>query len=446
MSITFTPGYVNGNTDLQYVAFPLDTEHIDYFTVDDSRNWYNNTSHIFAPGIPGVYIISPQADVYTTIGFIPPFNHIITVTKNGTTVIATFYLHPPFSVIIAPIFVEYLNATDYLTFEFTNGLPSNTVSISNWGTLLSVILKDPDYYSDPPKPACGLIKLSLSSNQSIPSGVLTNLVFITNDNYRNEFDNLTHIFQPNIPGYYLINANVLFGPCANQTSRRSLEIWVNGGLYDKHMIPSRLFQDTINITRLIYFNGVSDYLEFKVFQATGQPVILNAINSYGNVLLFTADEYSLGNVSQPVTRTVTAAFENVIVPGNFEVVDWFVPIVNNDNWFNPDTGVFTPTIEGIYLVTSSFYSDIEAPPLPFSTAFVHIYKNVLFASEGVTATGGRAAYSTQNNIYCASLFGVVYMNGTTDNLIVTYDCVPGNYLCSGKLSFSLITNNFVATA
>lgn len=133
--------------------------------------------------------------------------------------------------------------------------------------------------------------IGLSTNQSIPSAIDTLVSFIDISDVNNWYDPTSKRFSPNIAGYYHIDFCVWFNAALLSTSQYNIQIRKNGTtefIAQQPTVNSTTGQ-TLNGSKLMYFNGTSDYIDFTVYQGTGsnKDIIKGTSNSgtYATIFL-----------------------------------------------------------------------------------------------------------------------------------------------------------------
>jgi len=114
-----------------------------------------------------------------------------------------------------------------------------------------------------------------STNQSIPNSVQTVVNFQTKEfDTDNAFNASTGVFQPKVSGIYQINAAV---QGAFSVGQALLSIFKNGTILKRGCESASGFNSVI-VSSLVALNG-NDYIEIKVFQASGGAVNTTAGSS-----------------------------------------------------------------------------------------------------------------------------------------------------------------------
>jgi hypothetical protein len=131
-----------------------------------------------------------------------------------------------------------------------------------------------------------ICQAKLTTTQTILNNTDTIVEYTDDIDPNNWWNSSTYQFQPNIAGYYLINACVWWAAGAsNLANQTNLQIRKNGS--GASITQNPIFSQTGNsqsITRLFQLNGSSDYLDVTVY--TGNTTSQDIQASGGSV--FTA--------------------------------------------------------------------------------------------------------------------------------------------------------------
>jgi len=122
-----------------------------------------------------------------------------------------------------------------------------------------------------------MFEVSKSSNQSLSTTVWTKVTFnIEGADPLNHFDTTNSRYQPNVAGWYQITFNPSFQ--GNGGSLRYASIMKNTD-YKVYAEVSGTTAVRVTVSGLIYLNGSSDYIEFKMYtQATSSVAIRGGAN------------------------------------------------------------------------------------------------------------------------------------------------------------------------
>jgi len=110
-----------------------------------------------------------------------------------------------------------------------------------------------------------------TTSQTVSSGVGTKVIFQgTYWNTGNCYDPTTNYrFTPTVAGYYQFNAGIGIG--SNTAGERQLSIYKNGSEWKRgtDSAGSGATPYQMNVSRLVYFNGTTDYVESRCFLNSG---------------------------------------------------------------------------------------------------------------------------------------------------------------------------------
>jgi hypothetical protein len=188
---------------------------------------------------------------------------------------------------------NYPQSLDYIKFA-SNTVPSGNNSFyAPYWTAPTIALQSFATYAPliATRTRAPTFTASISSSQSIASGVTTKVLFQTEQFDGDScFDTTLGRFTPNVTGWYNINACISF--TAAYTSQYMLPIIYVNGIATKEGNPN---SGTASLARpqvnaLVYCNGTTDYVEIYLFQNSGVAVSTGtgAAVSYCNGTLVTA--------------------------------------------------------------------------------------------------------------------------------------------------------------
>jgi hypothetical protein len=113
--------------------------------------------------------------------------------------------------------------------------------------------------------------IGLAADQSIPSLSDTQINFVDIDDTNNWYDPTTKRFTPTIAGYYHVDFTVWFDPATVTTAQYNVQIRKNAStvlIIQQPTINNGTGQ-SLTGSKLIYFNGTTDYIDFTAYQSTG---------------------------------------------------------------------------------------------------------------------------------------------------------------------------------
>jgi hypothetical protein len=155
---------------------------------------------------------------------------------------------------------------------------SSSQAVSSSYSLSSSYATNANYASSTPVvPSTLLVQGYLTGNQSIPNNTDTII------NFERQFDpNLwldigTRRFIPTVAGYYLVSFGAWLENPASPTNQVNVQIRksTGGGPTGTVMILQQPLNNGTGIslsgTRILYMDGVLDYLDFTIFQGSGSP-------------------------------------------------------------------------------------------------------------------------------------------------------------------------------
>lgn len=241
---------------------------------------------------------------------------------------------------------------------------------------------------------------TLSANAKIP---LNTAIF----NPQGYFDTTNNRFQPQVAGYYQVNAQIL----GDATAWMIAQIKKNGVVEIQSEQTSSPNTEAVPLAGIVYLNGSTDYLE--LWGTSSSSTTLNADPQF---TYFTA---SLINQTNTRVVGIDAVARMEVSAGNIANNNAIVEVVpgtngvslvtntewNPQGWFNPTNGRFTPTIPGYYQVDAYATSNNSN----FNT-WGGIFKNGNLLGQSIAPNGGGGNWQT--SLYST----VVFMNGTTDYL------------------------------
>lgn len=109
-----------------------------------------------------------------------------------------------------------------------------------------------------------------SANQSLTATTWTKLALDTEIfDVNNDFDTATYRFQPNVAGYYQINANASM----NVAGRAILRVYKNGSGHLFFGDIDSTFTRVLSGSAVTYLNGSTDYLELYGWRETTGDVL-----------------------------------------------------------------------------------------------------------------------------------------------------------------------------
>ena len=188
---------------------------------------------------------------------------------------------------------NYSQSLDYIKFESNTVPAGNNSFYAPYWTAPTIALQSFATYAPliATRTRAPTFTASISSSQSITSGVTTKVLFQTEQFDSDScFDTTLGRFTPNVAGWYNINACISF--TAAYTSQYMLPIIYVNGTATKEGNPN---SGTASLARpqvnaMVYCNGTTDYVEIYLFQNSGIAVSTGTGTavSYCNGTLVTA--------------------------------------------------------------------------------------------------------------------------------------------------------------
>ena len=119
------------------------------------------------------------------------------------------------------------------------------------------------------------------SNQSVTAGVTTKVrLDAENFDTNNNFDPTTNYrFTPNVAGYYLLTGSIYHSAGGTRPTTATTTIYVSGAAGPSSVLDiaaSNSIVATVTVTRIVYFNGTTDYAELYGSQTGGSSNIFIA--------------------------------------------------------------------------------------------------------------------------------------------------------------------------
>jgi hypothetical protein len=118
-------------------------------------------------------------------------------------------------------------------------------------------------------PSSNVVFSKLSTNQSITAGSDVTINFTEVQDPQSWFNSSTHVFRPNIAGYYNISYSVLWGT-ATGTGQINTQINLNGTtqLYISQAQANTIQPLTQSGTVIQYLNGTTDYVKITGYTSS----------------------------------------------------------------------------------------------------------------------------------------------------------------------------------
>jgi hypothetical protein len=113
--------------------------------------------------------------------------------------------------------------------------------------------------------------IGLTADQVLVSGADAVLDFVDIADTNNWYDPTTKRFLPNVAGYYHIDFSLWFEPSPVSTGQYNIQVRKNGTtvmIIQQPTINNGTGQSLMS-SKLVYFNGTTDYIDFTAYQSTG---------------------------------------------------------------------------------------------------------------------------------------------------------------------------------
>lgn len=117
----------------------------------------------------------------------------------------------------------------------------------------------------------------LNADQSIPVATDTVIEFIDQFDPQGWWNSGTYQFLPTIAGYYRVSLGVWFAVQPDNTNQLNAQIRRNGSTQDMIIQQPTTTATGVSLfgTKIINFNGSSDYIDFTAFQSNGVSSNIN---------------------------------------------------------------------------------------------------------------------------------------------------------------------------
>lgn len=125
-----------------------------------------------------------------------------------------------------------------------------------------------------------------NTNQSLTSSTNTKLLFQLEEYDPNSvYNTSTSIFQPNVAGYYWVNASTRVST-SGTTYEQYIAIFKNGGTFLRGSNNALAYAGTggsvymLQVNSILYLNGSTDYVEIYAFQTSGNTQTTTGTGTY----------------------------------------------------------------------------------------------------------------------------------------------------------------------
>ena len=260
-------------------------------------------------------------------------------------------------------------------------------------------------YDTPEQVGSVVLKATLSTTFVTPSTDFKVPFNVGTFNPQGYFNTTTSRFQPQVAGYYQVNAQLL----GDAVSYLIAQVRKNGAIEIYSEQTSSPNTEATPVVGIVYLNGSSDYLEVWGNAGAVMNISSSTASTYFTASLINQTNTRIVGIDAAARMEVTAGTLPNLV-GAAEVIPGVNGVVMSEsfdpqNWFDSTTGRFTPTIPGYYQVNTNVVSIGS-----FANTYSGIFKNGVLVGSTVQAQSGTGNGTTAN--YST----VVFMNGTTDYL------------------------------
>jgi hypothetical protein len=279
--------------------------------IGNPQNYYNTTTGRFTPLTAGFYQVN--ANIMNDGGY--DFLWLL-LYKNGIAVQENASNNERgFGTSIQIATVVYMNGTtDYLELGAYYGANSATPVIVpgyRGSTRFSAALINQTLTEVVGTTAAA--DVAKNATQAIPNVTLTKVTFPApsgQNDPQSWWNAANNRYIPTIPGYYQVNAMITYASPNSGTYEGF--IYKNGNQIINGLITASSGVTTVAVSRNVYMNGSTDYLEAFAFQNTGSSQNLDGAASRNN---FSISLVGANQAVEAVTQT-TSAYGQGTWPGN----------------------------------------------------------------------------------------------------------------------------------
>lgn len=358
---------------------------------------------------------------------------------SATTVSATTYYNLPIDIRVTG--GTYSNGTT----TFTNNT-GGTFSVTGFTTGITTS----NY----------VVQGKLAADQTISSGADNLISFVDDFDPQNWWDPTSKRFTPNVAGYYIIAAGAWFSDPGSTASQMNLQGRFNGNTFAIAQEPNNSFGTGQNLgfTKIVYFNGSTDYADFTVYQSTGVNRTLqqgaNGSGTWFSAALISSNPnsggggsstFTGGTISGP-TNFTAGLTANTISTTSISATTYYnlpIDVYTTGGTYSSGTATFTNNTGGTFSVTG------------FSTSTATTFTGGTVTGE-TNFTGGLTANTISATTYSnlptdIRVTGSTYSNNTftyTNNTGGTFNVlfntvtgltVNGNLTVTGNTNVRAIT-------
>jgi hypothetical protein len=171
----------------------------------------------------------------------------------------------------------------------------------------------------------------LNADQSVPTNADTTIQFIDDFDPQNWWNASTYRFTPTIAGYYLIDVGVWWSAFTTTTGQCNIQARKNGNTFMILQTPQHTDSgNSVTGTKLVYMDGVTDYIEFTAYHNNGTNLNLQYGSANGQGTWFSAFLLDVGISSLFSGGTINSAtfFNNGLSANTFSIT---TTPTNNDS-------------------------------------------------------------------------------------------------------------------
>jgi hypothetical protein len=146
----------------------------------------------------------------------------------------------------------------------------------------------------------------LSTDQTVTSGADTLINFVDYDDAQSWWNPTTKRFTPTIAGYYDVTLSAWWVAGVISNNQTNLQMRKNGNSYalSQEIINTSTGQ-SLNLNRMIYLNGTTDYLDFTVFTSNTTSQVLQKGTVDGSGTFFSAALITSGGLTGNIVEDTT---------------------------------------------------------------------------------------------------------------------------------------------
>lgn len=323
---------------------------------------------------------------------------------------------------------------------------TTVIKSSNGGAAVS-FTAPPTVFSTVPAEKISAVGPSFSayratSTHAVTSGALTKVQFNAEDFDNGDcFDSATNYrWTPNVAGYYQVSAAVNITASSGMATVQA-HIYKNGAsIAIGNYVPGPSTTDTIaSVSRLVYMNGTTDYLEIWIYANGTSPVV-----AFTKGTFFTGFLAALPGAPMLAPKPVGPAFsayrsgnQTGITNTTYVKAQLNAEEFDTDGCFDSTTNYrFTPNVEGYY----NFQWSIDCRGTTLTVGHAQLYKNGVAHKSGIWA-------ASSSSVAVSAGSATVYMNGSTDYVeLFGYTAAASGNLFNSGAAATYLSGHFVRGA